>query len=85
MPSDMAVEWPHPGIIGVEFQHEIAWLISLSGLYQLRVSSLRINGVGCAVPLAYAFGYDPGVVAVEVHRVGDKVDVVVQYNADGAV
>ena len=85
MPSDMAVEWPHPGIVGIELQHEIAWLISLSGLYHLRVSPLRIDRVGCAIPLAYAFGYDPEIVAVEMHRVGDKVHVVVQYNADGAV
>ena len=84
MPCNMAVEWPNPGIIGVELQYEIAWLGTHSGLYQLRVSPLRIDRVGCAIPLAYAFSYDPEIVAVKMHRVGNW-NVVVQHNADGAV
>ena len=85
MPCDMAVEWPHTGIISVEFQHEIAWVGSVSGLYQLCVSPRWIDRVGRAIPYAYAFGYDPEIVAVKMHWMGDKVHVVVQHNADGAV
>ena len=86
MPRDMAMQWPHPRIISIKLQHEIARLIfACSGLYHLRVSSLRIDGVDCAIPCAYAFGYDPGIVAVEMHGVGDVGYVVVQYDADGGV
>ena len=85
MPCDMTMEWPHPRIIGIEFQHEKARLVSHSGLYQLGVSPLRVDRIGCAIELACAFGYDPEIVAVKMHRVGDKVHVVVQHNADRAV
>lgn len=85
MPCDMAVKWPHTRIVGIEFQHEKARLVSHSGLYQLRVSPLRVYRVDYAIELAYTFGYDPEIVAVKMHRVGDKVHVVVQHNADRAV
>ena len=86
MPRDMAMQWPHPRIIGIEFQYEIPWLVvACSGLYHLRVSSLRVDGVDCAVPGAYAVGYDPGIVAVEMHGVGDVGLVVVEDDADGGV
>ena len=54
-------------------------------LQQLRVSALGVHAVDAPVPVADAFGYDPEVVAVEVHGVGSAGDVyeVAQDDADG--
>lgn len=54
-------------------------------MQQLRVSALGIHGIDAPVPFADAFGYDPEVVAVEVHGVGSAgdVDEVAQDDADG--
>ncbi len=80
MPRDVAVERPHPGIIGRELQHKVT-----TGLEKLRVSSLRILSIDCAVPLARAFSQDPEIVAVEMHGVGDTGALVADYQTDGAV
>ena len=78
MPRNMAMKRPHTWIISIELYHEISRLCCRPGLKELRVSSLGVDGVYGAVPFAGAFGYDPEVVAVEMHGVGDgNVDIVV--------
>lgn len=82
MPSDMAVERPHPRIRQVDLQHDVA-----ERRHNLRVPALRVGGVGDgAVPLAGALGKDVEVVAVDVHGVGGTVDAFgFDDEADGRV
>ena len=78
MPRDMAMKRPHTRIISIKLYHEIPWLCSCPGLKELRISSLGIYGVYGAVPFADAFGYDPEVMAMEMHGVGDgDINIVV--------
>lgn len=83
----MAMEGPHPGIVGFELQHQVPGLGAHTRLDQLRVSPQRILKVDGAVPVAYAFGQDPEIVPVQMHRVGSAAyeELVLEDDADGAV
>lgn len=70
VPRDMAMQWPHAGVIGVVLNDDKARGGRRAGLKELHVPALR---VGCmhngAVPRANAFGQYVEVVSVQMHRV----------------
>ena len=78
MPRDMAMKRPHTRIISIKLYHEIPRLCCCPGLKELRVSSLGVDVVYGAVPFAGAFRYNPEVMAVEMHGMGDgDINIVV--------
>ena len=88
MPRNMAMKRPHARIIRLKLQHDIPRLIRLiiQGLQKLDITTLRIDLLDGAVPLADALGDDPEIVSVEMHGVGDVVaEVVIDDDADGGV
>ena len=85
VPCDMAMEWPNTRIILDELENQKTWRITCAiggRLDDLRVTSLPVCIVGDSVPRAHAVGEDVEVVAVEMHRVGDR-GAVVEDDADG--
>ena len=74
MPSDMAMERPHPRIIGQEINHHITHLprSGKSPVDEMCVPSLRVLGLrDDSVPFPHPLSDDPEVMAVEVHWVRD--------------
>ena len=70
VPRDVAVERPHPRVIRLVLQHDIAGVGRGTGLHDLHVAALGVLLVDDrAVPGSDALGEDVEVVAVEVHRV----------------
>ena len=87
MPGNMTVEGPNSGIILGPLQDDVAGTAVHVGRGQdLDVADLGVVDVCDApVPEAGARGEDEEVVAVQVHGVGEEVDVVVDHQAHGAV
>lgn len=91
MPRQMAMQRPHPRIVGNKVHDHVSGpSVRFSGLQDVRVATHRIVeafGGHHTVPLAHALCYDPEVVPVEVDRVLAPVveAVVVQDDPDGAV
>lgn len=70
VPRDMAMQWPHAGVVGVVLNDDVGRDGRSAGLNELHVPALR---VGCmhngAVPRASAFRKNVEVVSVQMHGV----------------
>ena len=78
MPRNMAMERPDAWVIGVVLQNDVAGLSSCPWADDLHVAALGVLLVDDgAVPETGAFGEDVEVVAVEMHGVGGKLELVV--------
>ena len=84
VPRDMAVERPDARIIRDDIDDKISRVWTGGRQQQLRIAPLHITRVDRAVPVAHALGNDPGVVAVQMHRVRCGT-VVAEDDTDGGV
>lgn len=85
VPRDMAMQWPHTGVVGVVLDDEIRGGGLRAGLNELHVSALRVGRVhDGAVPCARTFGQNVKVMSVQMHRVGGA-GVVLDDDADAVI
>lgn len=85
VPRDMAMQWPHTGVVGVVLDDHMGGDGRSAGLNELHVSALRVGRVhDDAVPCARAFGQNVKVVSVQMHRVGGAA-VVFDDDADAVI
>ena len=87
MPRNMAMQRPNARIIRVEFHYHISRTPRISRLQDLYIPPLRISKVRRPIPFAHTFGYNPEIVAVQVHgvRAAGDGDVVADMKTDGGV
>lgn len=72
VPSDMAMEGPNTGIVGIDLEHDV-----IESGEKLNIASLRILWVGdFAIPDAETLRKHEEVVTVHVHRMGGRKGIV---------